>query len=420
MRFLEKNIIKLIFLFFVNITFGQNQWVHYTPNNSGLPGWTVTEMVIDSSNTKWIATNNGLARFRNNEWTVWDTNNSPLTKNFIESITIDKTNKLWLATSNKGIFKFDGVNWTKYYQTNIGYPLINVHKIRIDNFNNVWVCCYFLGLFKKITDTTWVRYYSGNSGLPHSDVNDVKFEGNIKWIGTVLGGIARFDDVHWAVFNTTNTPLESNFIEGIGIDNYNNKWFCTRFGGVAKFNTNQNQWNIFTSTNSGLPWGNTSTVFIDELNSKWIGIQDGGFVKYNDTTWSNFPDSNNATALDFKKDRYGNLWICEEGLTVYNPNGVVNIEKEGSIIPKSYIMLESNPNPFNAETKIKIYLPVKTYFNLIIYDITGKIVKIFDKQIMSQGKQEFILNANNLSSGIYFCVLRTTKGIKVNKIILLK
>ncbi|MBN1634335.1 MAG: T9SS type A sorting domain-containing protein [Ignavibacteria bacterium] len=414
-----KYFLIIAFLLFSVLVQAQPQWINYNPNNSGLPGWIVMEMVIDSTNAKWIATNNGLARFGNNVWTVWDTNNSPIPNNFIQSIVKDKENKIWIATRNKGILKFDGINWTFYYYTNFGYPLLAINRLRIDNNNTLWACSQTLGLLKFYSSLNkWIRYYTGNSGLPDNSVTDVKFEENIKWIGTVMGGIARFDDSSWTVYNTNNTPLISNFIEGVGIDNYNNKWFCTRFGGVAKFNTFQNQWTLYTSTNSGLPWNNTSTVFFDENNVKWIGIQDGGFVTFNDTNWIYFHDSNYATANDFKKDRYGNIWICEEGLTVYNPNGIVNIRKNNAILLEDFYLFQNYPNPFNSYTIIKYYLINEDNINLAIYDITGRKIKTLKNIREKRGEYEYLFDASDLSTGVYFYTLKTN-GRKLTKTMIL-
>jgi ligand-binding sensor domain-containing protein len=43
-------------------------------------------------------------------------------------------------------------------------------------------------------------------------------QGN-KWIGTVNGGLAKFDGVNWTVYNTSNSGLPSNLVPwAIAID----------------------------------------------------------------------------------------------------------------------------------------------------------------------------------------------------------
>jgi ligand-binding sensor domain-containing protein len=416
----------LLFIFFAliyitNIAYGQNQWRYYHPNNSGIPGNIVPEIIIDSTNAKWFATNNGLARLKGNTWTVWDTRNSPLRYHIIRSIAKDKNNNIWVATQDSGIYKFDGINWTEYYNTNVGYPLKALSRIRIDENNTVWVCSMTLGLLKHIVNDEWVRYYTANSGLPDNSVTDIQFENNIKWIGTVQGGIARFDDTSWTVYNHNNTPLESDFIERVGIDNFNNKWFCTRFGGVAKFNSGQNQWTIYTSTNSGLPGNNTYSIFFDEKNTKWIGISGGGFTIFNDTNWVTALDTNFTTVGDFKKDNYNNVWICaSEGVWVYNPQGIVKAKENSTVIPKSIALYQNFPNPFNPFTKIKYFVKKDGCVTLSIYDIRGRKIKSFINNRQNTGEYEIVFDGSGLSSGIYFYTLESEDSKITKSMILLK
>lgn len=408
-------------MMFAFVLEAQPQWRYYHPNNSGLPGNIVLEIIIDSTNAKWFATNNGLARLKGNTWTVWDTTNSLIPNNFIQSIVKDKENNIWIATRNKGIVKYDGINWTLYYNTNFGYPLLAINRLRVDNNNTLWACSQTLGLLKHIVNDEWVRYYTANSGLPDNSVTDVQFENNIKWIGTVQGGIARFDDTSWTIYNHNNTPLESDFIERVGIDNFNYKWFCTRFGGVARFNSGQNQWTIFTSTNSGLPWNNTNSIYFDENNTKWIGIQDGGFTIFNDTNWVTALDTNFTSVNDFKKDKYNNIWICASvGAWVYNPLGIVKLNEYNTLLPKSIALYQNYPNPFNPFTKIKYSIKKEGYVTISIYDITGKKIKTIVNNRKNIGEYEIVFNGAGLSSGIYFYTLETD-DIRITKsMILLK
>lgn len=414
------------FIFFVaiiiitNIAYGQNQWIYYHPNNSGLPGNIVTEIIIDSTDAKWFATNNGLARLRGNTWTVWNKTNSPLRYNYIVSIAKDKCNKLWVATQDSGLYKFDGVNWTEYYNTNVGFPLKALSRVRIDEENTVWVCSKTLGIFKHVINDEWIRYHKGNSGLPHNTVNDVKFEGHIKWIGTTSGGVAKYNDTAWIIYDTQNTPLISPFIERIGIDRDKNKWFCTRFGGVAKFNSSQNQWILYTSTNSGLPWNNTSCIFFDENNTKWIGISDGGFTIFNDTNWVTALDTIYTSVSDFKKDKSNNVWIGAAGVWVYNPNGVVSLENNNTEFPKEFELSQNFPNPFNPVTKICFSISLKQKIRLTVYNILGRSVEILLNEEKEPGKYEIVFLADYLPSGVYFYKLETDNYSVTKKMVLIR
>ena len=59
-------------------------------------------------------------------------------------------------------------------------------------------------------------------------------QGN-KWIGTALGGLAKFDGVNWRVYNRLNSGLPHNWVSAIAIDRQGNKWIGTLGGGLAVY-----------------------------------------------------------------------------------------------------------------------------------------------------------------------------------------
>ena len=76
-------------------------------------------------------------------------------------------------------------------------------------------------------------------------------------------------------------------------------------------------------------------------------------------------------------------------------------------IPKSYKLLGNYPNPFNPSTTISYGLPYNSNVELTIYDITGKVVKVINKNGQSAGYQNIVWHGDNqqgsrVSSGIYF------------------
>jgi len=72
--------------------------------------------------------------------------------------------------------------------------------------------------------------------LPDKNVECIAIDndGN-KWIGTDGGGLAKFDDTNWTVYNTANSSLPNNYISIITIEGNGNKWIATS-SGLAVFN----------------------------------------------------------------------------------------------------------------------------------------------------------------------------------------
>ncbi len=90
--------------------------------------------------------------------------------------------------------------------------------------------------------------------------------------------------------------------------------------------------------------------------------------------------------------------------------------------PKLY---SNYPNPFNSNTLIKLYLPYIVDMELYIIDIQGRIIKKLDQQKKSNGIHTINWDGKNdsglnMSSGVYFILLRADNTSFKKKIILMK
>jgi len=90
-------------------------------------------------------------------------------------------------------------------------------------------------------------------------------------------------------------------------------------------------------------------------------------------------------------------------------------------IPQTYELLGNYPNPFNPSTTIKYALPYSSDVELTIYDITGKVVKVFSESGQSAGYQNIVWNGNSqqgsrVSSGVYFYKFKATSIDGSNKV----
>lgn len=83
----------------------------------------------------------------------------------------------------------------------------------------------------------WSIYNRTNSGLPSNNLICVFTQNNIKWIGTLGAGLAKFDDTNWVVYNPKNSLIPSNTINQISLDSLGNIWIATA-GGLAVHNPN--------------------------------------------------------------------------------------------------------------------------------------------------------------------------------------
>ncbi|HEY3251653.1 MAG TPA: T9SS type A sorting domain-containing protein [Ignavibacteria bacterium] len=104
-------------------------------------------------------------------------------------------------------------------------------------------------------------------------------------------------------------------------------------------------------------------------------------------------------------------------VTITDPIGIHNI---GGEVPGSYQLYQNYPNPFNPSTKIKFALPKSGFVTLKLYDVLGKELGTLISEDISAGTFEYVLNANNLPSGVYFYSLRAGDFSDSKKMILVK
>jgi hypothetical protein len=102
--------------------------------------------------------------------------------------------------------------------------------------------------------------------------------------------------------------------------------------------------------------------------------------------------------------------------------GPVGIKKISSVV-EGYILEQNYPNPFNPSTKINFSLPVRENVSLKMYDILGnEVASLLNSDKLEAGSYTYEFDAKdyNLSSGVYYYVIRTDKFVSSKKMILMK
>jgi hypothetical protein len=114
------------------------------------------------------------------------------------------------------------------------------------------------------------------------------------------------------------------------------------------------------------------------------------------------------------------IWIVAIDTNIVGISG-----EDISTQPNEFMLYQNYPNPFNASTSIEFMLPYGRYAALKIYNILGKeVVTLLDKEVR-EGSHRAVWNGKDkkgkeVSSGIYFYVLRAGNDIKVMKMVLIR
>jgi hypothetical protein len=110
----------------------------------------------------------------------------------------------------------------------------------------------------------------------------------------------------------------------------------------------------------------------------WFGVDQQGVI--------DIMDSKNDVKMDLAIFRQGDIPVGDRDQIAIYPN---------------------YPNPFKDYTTIK-FKTLEGQTSLVVYDTTGKKVRVLLEKNMSEGIHEITMNRESLSEGIYFCHLQNS------------
>ena len=123
------------------------------------------------------------------------------------------------------------------------------------------------------------------------------------------------------------------------------------------------------------------------------------------------------------KDLFGGKLVDEilhEGGELLITKGLERIMIEKYQLPKKFELSQNYPNPFNPTAMIRFALPEKAKVKLEVYDMLGqKVIDLLNDEL-DAGNHEVELNAQNLSSGIYFYQITTGVYRAIKKMLVIK
>ncbi len=175
----------------------------------------------------------------------------------------------------------------------------------------------------------------------------------------------------------------------------------TSFAASTNYNNVSLNWQTVTETN------NKGFEIQKKLGNSWVTL---GFVngKINSTQVAQYSYVDKLNDAVSGNLTYRLRQIDLNGTTHYSKEVEVNVVGG----PKDYTLYQNYPNPFNPSTTIKFSLPFESNVKVVIYNITGAVVKVLVNSVQSAGVHQYTLNTASsnlsLSSGIYFYSIEAT------------
>tara|TARA_R110001583_G_scaffold35585_3_gene118225 strand:+ start:13661 stop:15964 length:2304 start_codon:yes stop_codon:yes gene_type:complete len=176
----------------------------------------------------------------------------------LNELIIDKTNNIWIGSRRNGVLVFNenGANKKALTteKTKGSLPDLNARTIKADNNNRIWigtkkglVVLYNAATVfnSQIIDAEPIIIL--DDGIPKKlmgdqTINTIAIDGaDNKWFGTELGGVLQTNPNGTSTlknFNKNNSPLPSNTILKIAVDNNSGKVFFATDKGIVAYNSN--------------------------------------------------------------------------------------------------------------------------------------------------------------------------------------
>ena len=135
-------------------------------------------------------------------------------------------------------------DWLVLDMMGTGLPSNTVVDIDSDSNGVVWLATDW-GLCRWEAGGLEV-FNVGNSGLPDNVTRCVEVDDDdALWVGTSVGGAARYDGQVWEVFNTSNSPMPDDQVNTIHVDHQGWVWFGT-VTGLACYTGSE--WRLYNSS----------------------------------------------------------------------------------------------------------------------------------------------------------------------------
>jgi len=301
----------------------------------------------------------------------------------------------------------------------------------------LWAQRYTIGLdisWKVVTDNNGNVFVTGTVSINNNDdILTIKYlpDGSLAWYNRYNGTANSLDNAK----DMKLDPSQNIYVTGVSSTNSTGTDYIT-----IKYNQNgDTNWVRYFTNGSTMDNDIAYSIDVDGIGVYVTGRAydiNSSFqittVKYDlngNLIWVTEFNNNNSTGNKIgKKVKVFNgiVVVAGDGPMTTNRNFItikynqlVGINNAHNSVP-NVIKLSNYPNPFNPVSIINYYIPQNDIYTLNIYDVTGKEVEILFKEMKQRGGYSLNYNAMDLSAGIYFMKLSSSKYIITHKIVVLK
>jgi len=351
-----------------------------------------------------------------------------------------------IETAGKGRYIIGGFTKSAVYGTKRAYLVVidnKGNKIRDNSYANCeeatsvqptsdggYVFCgstrsisagesdFYLGKTDSLLNEEWEKAFGG------SDCDEANYVINTADGGFILAGwtaSSEFGAVATDVYlvktdASGNQDMQwGNKIYGYEHHDHANAIIQTRDGGYLIVGYTQNNYD-----SERIKW--TSDVYVikcDNAGNKLWEQTYGGFYGESASNVQETPEGDFiicGNTGSYSKRPGSDIYL----LRLNNQGLITSVHETQNTMPVNYILTQNFPNPFNNCTLIKYSLPRNCYVDLSLYNVRGQKVRTLVDEFKQAGSHTLHLNANGLTSGLYFYRIKAGNFIETKRMLLLK
>ena len=447
-----------------------SQLTRLTYSNAIIKSHFTSSVLYDSQGTLWIGTDKGLYKRNGNSITRVKMPSTNLENNYLSGRYEKKDGTVYLQYTynvkyqmlsvRSKIFKVSGNDTIEFlnptqdfidfqYEDSLGniwgnvdwqYPLIKLYDTTIQAitiasgmnpnpgqiYNISWdktKKLFWLGTQNGLftyspNNNMWAKKGNFmNSTYPGQILSVFVDSTGYVWAGSVLSGPAKYQNNQWISLNYSWTMFNKTINEIVEDKQHNLWFFAVNDPSIGRYTGSA--WNVYNDMNAPLSYESISGFDFDKNNSLYVCQQNSDIRVFNGAHWDSALVINSNLDSYIKNvfvDNNNNIWFTGNGVTIYNPDGIVLSNQSPQHQHKLQKQIaEVFPNPSTGKLNIKPQgnSGVK---EMVLYNIQGKI--ILQRDFIKPNKGIITLNIGEITPGIYVLYIKTDSGIQNSKVII--
>ncbi len=279
----------------------------------------------------WMATQNGLALYRDGEVTIYTTDNAPLVDNRIETVATDGSGAVWLTSGNT-LYRTNGEAWDAYNADDAqgaNFPNGRLTGLDLGSGGAIWVgsdqgqvCRFDPGI------EGCVEFYRGDEGMATGPLTSLTVSADDEvYFTTAGGGLSIFNGTAWQTFLIADEPVPGNTIRDLVQGDDGQVWVAA-VGGAARLSRDDAAGTVvYTPANSPLPATDVRVVQPDRSGGLWLGTDGVSF--YDGSAWTNYTTDDGLAGAAVRAiaiDDQNRVWLgSPDGLSIWTGSTFFNL-----------------------------------------------------------------------------------------------